>query len=204
MVSHITYINPEASLWKFSFLSLLYLKPHCLVHPNSTGMSFQYLLSNNLKCMIYYHHSKLLLNVHMSWIHWRLWLACTTTLVPTLGSLLLPSLSASPCEHYCVEWGQQMGKMTKTQNSSLLPVELLVSRGDLSCHSWKHVSCSLSQYCQHRTLKILSEMPLKLIKIKVSYHPVVETTLPEPVTATTADTVHRTSFVMANMSAWVS
>lgn len=61
MVSHITYINPEASLWKFSFLSLLYLKPHCLVHPNSTGMSFQYLLSNNLKCMIYYHHSKLLL-----------------------------------------------------------------------------------------------------------------------------------------------
>ena len=44
-------------------------------------------------------------------------------------------------------------------------------------------------------------MPLKLIKIKVSYHPVVETTLPEPVTATTADTVHRASFVMANMSA---
>ena len=47
---------------KVPFLPLMYLWPHSLVQLDSTGMSFQSLLSHNLKCMIYYHHhSKLLL-----------------------------------------------------------------------------------------------------------------------------------------------
>ena len=51
---------------KVPFLPLMYLKPHSSVQLSSTGMSFQPLLSNNLKCMIYYHHhsKRLLIYAH--------------------------------------------------------------------------------------------------------------------------------------------
>lgn len=77
--------------------------------------------------------------MHLSWIQWRLQLAHITTLVPVLGPPLLLSLSLHLWTPLCRLSDTSGGNDKNTKLSSLLPVELLVSRGDLCCHSWKHI-----------------------------------------------------------------
>lgn len=104
-------------------------------------MSFQSLLSNNLKCMIYYHHHSKLLLIYAHELD-----SLKTPVDAYHYPCPYPRVPFTPFSFLFTLWtplwrlSDTSGENDKnTKPSCPLPVELLVSRGDLCCHSWKYI-----------------------------------------------------------------